>query len=49
MASKLTPVSTAVLWTAAANFVMFTIVAAVFATHDLGLRTPPTSQAASNA
>jgi hypothetical protein len=26
------------LWTAAANLLMFTIVAAVFATHGLGLR-----------
>jgi hypothetical protein len=32
------------LWTdAAANLLMFTIVAAVFAVHGLGLRTLPTS------
>jgi hypothetical protein len=31
------------LWTAAANLVMFTIVATVFAIHGLGLRTLPAS------
>jgi hypothetical protein len=35
----------ALLWTdATANLVMFAIVAAVFATHGLGLRTLPTSR-----
>ncbi len=37
------------LWTdAAANLLIFTIVAAVFATHGLGLRTLPASQAKPN-
>jgi hypothetical protein len=35
------------LWTDAANLLMFTIVAAVFATHGLGLRTCPRPNAKS--
>ncbi|HXA08238.1 MAG TPA: hypothetical protein VNY30_25495 [Bryobacteraceae bacterium] len=39
----MTQVATAVLWTdPAANLLIFTIVAAVFAIHGLGLRTLPT-------
>jgi hypothetical protein len=36
------------LWTAAANLLMFAIAAAVFATHVLGLRTLPASNAKSS-
>jgi hypothetical protein len=32
------------LWTTAANLVVFAVVAAVFATHGLGLRTLPASR-----